>query len=742
MRSEKAERLSRIVETQRDIAAAGLDPERVMALLVERSQALTGADGAMVSLLDGAELVTRAGAGIAAGTVGVRRPLGDSVAAHAIATGQPILIEDAESDPRIDQNMRRKVGDKSLICVPFFDGGRAVGALNVVSSSDTDRLDERDRETMEILAVVLSSAVSQATAFELKRQQIEALARFEAMYHGAPIGIAMISPEGHVVESNVALREMLGFSAEELAERPFSAYTHPDDVGENSDAFREVMAGERDGYRMEKRYVRKDGATVWGNVSVSLVRDAAGSPSFAVGMLENVTERKLAEEALKRQAELNRHQALHDSLTGLPNRVLFRERIEQTLLRASRQDEQVAVLLMDLDRFKEVNDALGHHAGDALLMEVGRRLPTVLRASDTVARLGGDGFVVLAEVESDEEAFGLSERIGAIWEAPFAAASGEVFCSASVGIAVGRKAEAPTKLLREADAAMYRAKDRGRGRSEIFDEEMRRDAFERLRTESDLRRALERDEFRVMYQPIFDTTTLRPIAVEALVRWQHPTRGIVGPVEFIPLAEETGLIAPLGRWVLEHAVAEVAGWSQEFPELPLRVAVNVSGQQLARPEFLQEVRAALEASDLPPELLGLEITESILINESGNPRSTLESLRKIGVKVLIDDFGTGYSSLARLKRFPLDVIKIDRSFVDGVGAEDEDTAIVAAIVDIARSLGLQVIAEGVEGEVQLERLRELGCHAAQGYLFSGPMQGDAFAAFLAGNDEPHTTAVA
>ena len=282
-------------------------------------------------------------------------------------------------------------------------------------------------------------------------------------------------------------------------------------------------------------------------------------------------------------------------------------------------------------------------------------------------------------------------------------------------------------MLREADAAMYRAKERGRGRAEMFDEAMRRDAFERLRTESDLRRALERDEFRVLYQPIFDTATLRPIAVEALVRWQHPTRGVVGPVEFIPLAEETGLIAPLGRWVLEHAVAEVAGWAERFPDVPLRVAVNVSGQQLARPEFLHEVRAALEASDLPPERLGLEITESILIKESGSPRSTLEALREIGVKVLIDDFGTGYSSLARLKRFPLDVIKIDRSFVAGVGAEDEDTAIVAAIVEIARSLGLQVVAEGVEGEVQLERLRELGCHAVQGYLFSGPLHGDAFA---------------
>jgi diguanylate cyclase (GGDEF)-like protein len=444
----------------------------------------------------------------------------------------------------------------------------------------------------------------------------------------------------------------------------------------------------------------------------------------------------------ERSEAVMRHQSLHDALTGLPNRALLFDRIEHAFGRAQRFGSAVAVLLLDLDGFKTVNDSLGHQAGDDLLIEVGSRLQDVVRSSDTVARLGGDEFVVLAEVESDAEAFDIAERIASIWEAPFAAASGEVFCSASVGIAVGRTAEAPTKMLREADAAMYRAKERGRGRSEIFDEDMRRDAFERLRTESDLRRALERDEFTVLYQPIFDTTTLRPIAVEALVRWQHPTRGIVGPVEFIPLAEETGLIAPLGRWVLEHAVAEVAGWSQQFPDLQLRVAVNVSGQQLARPEFLHEVLAALEGSDLPPDRLGLEITESILINESGNPRSTLDALRETGVRVLIDDFGTGYSSLARLKRFPLDVIKIDRSFVDGVGAEDEDTAIVAAIVDIARSLGLQVIAEGVEGEIQLERLRELGCHAAQGYLFSGPMHGEAFAAFLAGEEPRAAAAVA
>ena len=270
----------------------------------------------------------------------------------------------------------------------------------------------------------------------------------------------------------------------------------------------------------------------------------------------------------ERSEAVMRHQSLHDALTGLPNRALLFDRVEHAFGRAARFGFGVAVLLLDVDGFKTVNDSLGHQAGDELLIEVGSRLTEVVRTSDTVARLGGDEFVVLAEVESDEEAFEIAERIAEVWEQPFAVASGEVFCSASVGIAVGREAQAPAKMLREADAAMYRAKERGRGRAEMFDEVMRRDAFERLRTESDLRRALERDEFRVLYQPIFDTATLRPIAVEALVRWQHPTRGVVGPVEFIPLAEETGLIAPLGRWVLEHAVAEVAGLARALPRRP------------------------------------------------------------------------------------------------------------------------------------------------------------------------------
>jgi diguanylate cyclase (GGDEF)-like protein len=428
-----------------------------------------------------------------------------------------------------------------------------------------------------------------------------------------------------------------------------------------------------------------------------------------------------------------RHQSLHDALTGLPNRALFYDRIEQAFARARRARALVAVFLLDVDQFKTINDSLGHEAGDDLLVALSARLQHVVRGSDTVARLGGDEFVVLCEVETETEAFGVAERIADAWERPIAvAAGGEIFVSASIGITVANRAQSAETMLREADAAMYRAKEGGRGRWELFDEEMRQHAFARLRTESDLRRAVEREQFRVHYQPIFDVAQRQLLGVEALVRWDRPGNGIVGPGEFIELTEETGLIAPLGRWVLEQATAQVAAWRARYPHAAhLGVTVNVSGRQLARPEFLAEVETALERSGLEAATLGLEITESVLLKDSSLPRSTLEAVRARGVRVLLDDFGTGYSSLSRLKGIPVDAIKVDRSFVDGLGAEEDDTAIVSAIVDIADSLGLGTIAEGVETRDQLEVLDALGCQGAQGYLFAAPMCAAQFEARLA-----------
>jgi diguanylate cyclase (GGDEF)-like protein len=437
-----------------------------------------------------------------------------------------------------------------------------------------------------------------------------------------------------------------------------------------------------------------------------------------------------------------RHQSLHDSLTGLPNRSLFYDRIEHAFARARRGDSLVAVLLLDVDQFKTINDSLGHEAGDDLLVALSARLQQVIRGSDTVARLGGDEFVVLCEVDSEAEAYAVAERIADAWERPIPVGTGgEIFVSASIGITIARRPQSAETMLREADAAMYRAKEGGRGRYELFDEEMRQHAFARLRTESDLRRAVEREQFRVHYQPIVDVADQRLLGVEALVRWDRPGNGIVGPAEFIGLTEETGLIAPLGRWVLEQATAQVSEWRERYPHAAdLGVSVNVSGRQLARPEFLAEVQGALRRCGLAPGSLGLEITESVLMKDVASPRSTLEALRAVGVRVLLDDFGTGYSSLSRLKGVPVDAIKVDRSFVDGLGAEEDDTAIVTAIVDIANSLGLGAIAEGVESPEQLDALRELGCHGAQGYLFAKPLCAEDFEAMLAAGPLPRLDA--
>jgi diguanylate cyclase (GGDEF)-like protein len=428
-----------------------------------------------------------------------------------------------------------------------------------------------------------------------------------------------------------------------------------------------------------------------------------------------------------------RHQSLHDALTGLPNRSLFYDRVEHAFARAQRAGSLVAVFLLDVDQFKTINDSLGHEAGDELLVGLSARLEHVVRGSDTVARLGGDEFVVVCEVENDAEAFAVAERIADAWERPIPLKTGgEIFVSASIGITISARTQSAETMLREADAAMYRAKEGGRGRYELFDEEMRQHAFARLRTESDLRRAVEREQFRVHYQPIFDVAQERLLGVEALLRWDRPGNGIVGPADFIGLTEETGLIAPLGRWVLEQATAQVTDWRGRFPHAAdLGVTVNVSGRQLGRPEFLAEVEDALERCGLEPGGLGLEITESVLLKDISAPRSTLERLRELGVRVLLDDFGTGYSSLSRLRGIPVDAIKVDRSFVDGLAEEDHDTTIVSAIVDIATSLGLGTIAEGVESSGQLEALRDLGCNGAQGYLFAKPMCADEFEALLA-----------
>jgi len=425
-----------------------------------------------------------------------------------------------------------------------------------------------------------------------------------------------------------------------------------------------------------------------------------------------------------RVEEQVRHRAMHDPLTGLPNRALALDRLEGALARRRRDGRAVAVLLADLDQFKLVNDSMGHEAGDDLLVALAPRLHDAVRPSDTVARLGGDEFLVVCEqLDGAHEAIRVAERVAQAINQPIVLAAGEHFITASIGIAVADRADAdPASLLRDADAAMYRAKERGRGRYELFDDVLRRRVLTRLRTENELRRGIDRDELRVVYQPVVELEGGALTAVEALVRWQHPDRGLIEPVDFIPVAEESGLIGALGEWVLSAACRDGAAWQRRFQrDEALLVCVNTSPRQLANGAFPARVAEIMHRHGLAPGSLALEITESVLMEEAVAPVTVLASLREYGLRLMLDDFGTGYSSLSYLRRFPLDVLKIDRSFVAGLGRDDEDSAIVAAIVQMARALGLTVVAEGVERPEQLERLRELHCDRAQGRLIAEPM---------------------
>jgi diguanylate cyclase (GGDEF)-like protein/PAS domain S-box-containing protein len=440
----------------------------------------------------------------------------------------------------------------------------------------------------------------------------------------------------------------------------------------------------------------------------------------AANVLADSIERHAADQAL-------RYRVLHDSLTGLPNRLSFVDALGEGLDKAAVSGSPVGILFLDLDHFKLINDSLGHHAGDALLRAVAPRLRSHLRPGDVVARFGGDEFGILIDRLADEgEAVAIADRVASAFTQPFSLDGVDHFVSASIGVAVSRASEERTVnaelLIRDADAAMYRAKEGGRARCVLFDAEMRAGAMRRLETERELRHALDRDELALFYQPVVNLRSGEIDGLEALVRWRHPDRGTLDPAEFVSIAEDSGLIEPIGRWVQERASRQALEWHQLRPDSrPLDVAVNLSARQVAHRDLADTVEEIIARTGIDPVHLRLEITESVLVEESATAVSTLEKLNELGVRLVLDDFGTGYSSLAYLNRFPFHALKIDRSFVDALGIEQEATAIVEAIIGMARALSLEVIAEGVESEVQLAELRRLECDYAQGHLFHAAM---------------------
>ena len=568
---------------------------------------------------------------------------------------------------------------------------------------------------------VIGTVMDDTERVEAEQVRRAAETRFEIGFEQAAIGTAISDLEGYPTRVNPAMCAFLGRPEELLVGRRWIEYTHPDDIPLLQAVLTRVAAG-YDTCEDERRYLRPDGAVVWASSHVTLVRDETQEPKYFFVQLQDITERKQLE------AELA-DRMLHDSLTGLPNRALLTDRLTQRLAGSRRRGSQLGVMFVDVDQFKVINDSLGHGAGDDVLRQVAVQIAEAIRPGDTVARFSGDEFVVVCDDVSAVDIEHIADRVLEAMSGPCVIGGQEIGVTASVGVAVADENATPESLLRESNAAMDRAKERGGGRIELFDEALRSKAERRLAGESALRRALQHGELAVHYQPIVDLSSGAMVSGEALLRWNHPERGLVSPDAFIPLAEETGLIVPIGAWVLEQACQQLVQWQRTEPSMS--VAVNLSVRQLLAPDIAGVIASVLMRTGARAEGLCLELTESVFMEDVEYFGRTLTGLKALGARLAIDDFGTGYSSLSYLKRFPVDAVKVDRAFVDGLGTDPHDTALVAAIVAMADALGLEVTAEGVEDQEQMSNLKGLGCRRAQGFHLAPPMPAAAMADLVA-----------
>ncbi len=617
--------------------------------------------------------------------------------------------------------------------VPIAGRGQNRGLLAVVGPIEIELTE--DTGNLELWAALLGAAMdreelmaSLRLAFEREREFAETLRQSEERYalaaHGANDGLWDWDVASGRVYLSARWKSMLGHDEHEIGSNidAWFCRVHEDDLPGLKEALEAPVGSGKTHIQHEYRMIHKDGRHVWVLCRGIVLLDSRGNPVRVAGSQTDITASKEAEEQLRRNA-------LHDALTGLPNRALLMDRLEQAIVRAQRTDARFAVLFLDLDHFKTLNDSLGHLAGDQLLVQIARRLGDCLRSIDTVARLGGDEFaIILTDLENDETASIIAERIQEALGEPFDLEGHRVFTSASVGITLSSdKSQRAADFLRDADTAMYRAKSQGRARHQLFDGQMHEQAMERLSVETGMRRALERNELVLYYQPIVSLETGSVVGVEALIRWNHPERGILAPADFLAVAEESGLTLPISEWVVRSACEQARLWQR--PQ-PMRISVNVPPQQLKHPSFVQLISNNLRRSALLPSAIGLELVESSLIENRGAIVDNLQQLRAMGVYVAVDDFGTGYSSLSYLKRLPIDALKIDRSFTQGIPSDPNDTAISTTIIAMARSLNLQVVAEGVETREQVEFLRHHGCHTAQGYFFSRPLPAEECLKFL------------
>jgi diguanylate cyclase (GGDEF)-like protein/PAS domain S-box-containing protein len=601
-------------------------------------------------------------------------------------------------------------------------GGMALGLLAILYLAFTvaSRLLTRQNRRL-----VEQAAKEQSLHADLRQSR----ERFQSLVQNSADVNMILGAGGEVEYESPAVERVLGFRSEDRVGHSAFEFIHPDDLARGAELLTEVVRSPGGMATGEFRVKHADGSWRW--------LEAVGRNLFhdpAVGGLvvnyRDITSRKTLENEL-------RHQAFHDSLTGLANRALFIDRLDHALSLTRRSPRPLAVLFIDLDDFKTINDSLGHGEGDAILKSVAERLRSALRTGDTIARMGGDEFAVLVEDPPAATApTDVADRLLEVLQAPFTQGGKELFVHASVGVAVlTSRTQTADELLRNADVSMYMAKSKGKNRIEVFESSMHAAALARLALKGDLERAIERDEFYVLYQPIMNLSTLEVIGVEALVRWRHPERGVVGPMDFIPVAEETGVIIELGRWVLGQACQQARAWDLVAPGRRLTMNVNVSGRQVTEPGFVADVARVIAESGFDPARLVLEFTEGVLMRDTDATMATMRALKDLGVRLAIDDFGTGYSSLSYVRQFPIDVLKIDRSFVASMGDGPDETALMHSILKLSETLHLETVAEGIEDAGQLAELQTLGADLGQGFLFAKPLAASEVEALLAA-DQP------
>lgn len=633
----------------------------------------------------------------------------------------PLLVVSDVMMPRVDgiELCRRLRSDSELYATPIL----LVSAMRIDDASAVEGLKAGADDYLEAPYEPVRFVAKVARLAERARLE-EAMRESEERYALAALGANDGLWDWNLKTSEIYFSErwksMLGYEDGEIKNNPEEWFerVHSEDIETLRTELSAHIEGAVPHFEIEHRMLHRDGQYRWVLTRGMVVRDSEGRASRMAGSQTDVTERKKVEEQLL-------HDAFHDALTGLPNRALFMDRLQQALERTKRHPEySFAIFFIDLDRFKLVNDSLGHMVGDQLLIGIGRRLEGCTRAGDTVARLGGDEFTILLDdIKDISDVISMAERINEELIESFSLEGHDVFTSASIGIAMSALGYVkPGDLLRDANTAMHRAKSSGKARYQIFDNTMHSHAVKLLKLETDLQRTRVCEEYRVHYQPIISLETGRVTGFEALIRWQHPERGLIFPEEFISVAEETGLIVSLDRWVLREACRQTVLWQKQFPGLT--ISVNLSPKQFLHADLFIELERVLAETALPASSLKLEITENVLMSNAEAVQQTLMKIRDLGVELYLDDFGTGYSSLSYLHRFPIDTLKIDRSFVCRIGAGGENSEIARAIVSLAHSMNLGVVAEGIETSEQLAELKSLSCKYGQGNLFSMPVDAE------------------